>query len=54
MSCFGAVGVLVQARRIGKLKRIEPVLQRLQNHGYRLSQSLVDAALKAAGERSSD
>lgn len=44
------LGVLLQAKRIGALERIAPELARMQDHGYRISQSLMDAALKLAGE----
>ena len=47
---FGVLGVLLQAKRIGKLVSIAPVLARMQANGYRISQSLVDAALRLAGE----
>lgn len=47
---FGVLGVLLQAKRIGKLEHIAPALTRMQANGYRISQSLVDAALKLAGE----
>jgi len=47
---FGVLGLLLQAKRIGELERIAPELERMQANGYRVSQSLVDAALKLAGE----
>ena len=47
---FGVLGVLLQARRIGKLDRIAPTLERMQANGYRVSQALVDSALRLAGE----
>lgn len=47
---FGVLGVLLQAKRIGKLERISPTLALMQANGYRISQSLIDAALKLAGE----
>jgi len=47
---FGVLGVLLQAKRIGRITRIAPVLDRMQHNGYRISQALVDAALKRAGE----
>src|SRR5690606_17843572 len=49
---FGVLGVLLQAKRIGKLERIAPALERMQANGYRVSQALVDAALKLADESS--
>ena len=47
---FGVLGVLLHAHRTGKLEHIGPILLRLQNNGYRISQSLIDTALKLAGE----
>ncbi|MBI2397465.1 MAG: DUF3368 domain-containing protein [Xanthomonadales bacterium] len=49
---FGVLGVLLQAKRIGKIERIASVLDRMQSNGYRISQALIDAALKLAGEAS--
>ncbi|MDR2259911.1 MAG: DUF3368 domain-containing protein [Azoarcus sp.] len=47
---FGVLGVLLQAKRIGKLERIAPALERMQANGYRISQALIDEALRLAGE----
>ena len=47
---FGVLGVLLQAKRIGKLERIAPALERMQANGYRISQVLIDEALRLAGE----
>lgn len=47
---FGVLGVLLQAKRIGKIERIAPALEQMQANGYRVSQALIDAALKLAGE----
>lgn len=47
---FGVLGVLLQAKRIGKLERIAPALERIQANGYRISQALIDEALRLAGE----
>lgn len=49
---FGVLGVLLQAKRIGKIERIAPALDRMQSNGYRISLALIDAALKLAGEAS--
>lgn len=47
---FGVLGVLLQAKRIGSIERISPALDEMQSNGYRISQALVEAALKLAGE----
>ena len=49
---FGVLGVLLQAKRIGALECIAPVLQQIQGNGYRISSALIDAALGLAGEAS--
>lgn len=47
---FGVLGVLLQAKRIGGIELVAPVLERLQINGYRISRALIDATLKLAGE----
>jgi hypothetical protein len=44
----GAVGVLVEARRRGLIPVVRPILEELRRHGYWLSDSLFDSALKLA------
>ena len=47
----GTVGVLLRAKRTGKLPALKPVLDRLtQQHSFRLSRSLYEAVLRQAGE----
>jgi len=48
---FGVLGVLLQAKRIGKIEHIAPVLDRMQINGYRVAQALIEEALKLAGEK---
>jgi len=47
---FGVLGVLVQARRLGRIEALAPLLQQMQTNGYRIAPALIAAALKAAGE----
>lgn len=47
---FGVLGVLLQAKRIGKIECVAPTLDRMQANGYRISQPLINAALHLAGE----
>ncbi|PJK08369.1 DUF3368 domain-containing protein [Lysobacteraceae bacterium NML95-0200] len=47
---FGVLGVLLQARRIGRITRIAPLLEQMQSNGYRISQALAEEALRLAGE----
>jgi len=48
---FGVLGVLLQARRLGKIGHIAPALNKMQTNGYRISQALVEQAMKLAGEK---
>lgn len=47
---FGVWGVLLQAKRIGKIDRIAPALNLMQTNGYRIAQPLIDETLRLAGE----
>lgn len=47
---IGVLGVLLQAKRIGRIERIAPALDRMQANGYRLSQELIARALALASE----
>ena len=46
----GVLGVLLQAKRSGQIELLSPMIERLQNSGYRLSTSLVETVLTLAGE----
>jgi uncharacterized protein len=47
----GTVGVLLRAKREGKLSALKPVLEGLiQQHSFRLSRNLYQAVLRQAGE----
>jgi hypothetical protein len=47
----GTIGVLLRAKRVGKLSALKPVLDHLvQQHRFRLSRSLYEAVLRQAGE----
>ncbi|OIN94372.1 MAG: hypothetical protein AUJ20_00940 [Comamonadaceae bacterium CG1_02_60_18] len=46
----GTVGVLLLAKQQGQVKHIKPLLLDLHQHGYFLSQRLIDSALEQAGE----
>lgn len=47
---IGVLGVLAQARRSGRIERLAPLLQQLQDNGYRISPALVATALRMVGE----
>jgi len=46
----GVLGVLLQAKRSGQIGMLSPMIERLQNSGYRLSPSLIETVLTLAGE----
>lgn len=46
----GTLGVIVEANRQGYLKAIKPVLEKIKNTNFRLTQSLEEALLREAGE----
>jgi predicted nucleic acid-binding protein len=46
----GVVGVLIRAKQEGHIPMIRPILEVIRNHGYWLSDSVVETAVKLAGE----
>jgi predicted nucleic acid-binding protein len=50
MRLFGVLGVLLQAKRIGEIESVAPMLKLIQFNGYRVSKALIDETLKLAGE----
>jgi predicted nucleic acid-binding protein len=50
MRLFGVLGVLLQAKRIGEIEHLAPVLKLIQSNGYRVSKALIDETLKLADE----
>jgi predicted nucleic acid-binding protein len=49
----GVVGVLLKAKQDGKLPTVGPVLEIIRNEGYWLSDTVVETAMRPAGESSS-
>lgn len=47
----GSLGVLLDAKRAGKLDSVTEAVERLRRHGAWLSDALVDRALALAGEK---
>ena len=47
----GTLGVLLKAKQQGFVPVIEPLIDRLQQHGIRLADSIVTEVLRLAGER---
>jgi hypothetical protein len=50
LSTIGTVGILLAARLQGKIPSLGAEIDRLQTHGFRISKTLIEEALKAAGE----
>ncbi len=50
---FGVLGVLLQAKRLGQITELAPMLERMQRNGYRVSHALLEATLKLANETAS-
>jgi len=47
---IGTIGILLSARLQGKIPSLKDEIERLQIHGFRISKTLMEEALKAAGE----
>lgn len=47
---FGVLGVLLLAKRLGKIELVAPVLDQMLANGYRISEALVSATLRLANE----
>lgn len=50
VAVMGVVGILLTAKREGLVAEIGPLLHRLRDGGFRLSDRVLDAALAEAGE----
>jgi predicted nucleic acid-binding protein len=50
LKVIGTVGVLVIARRRALIPALKPLLEQLKSSGYRLSDELIQQALRLAGE----
>ena len=46
----GVVGVLLEAKRVGHIPMLKPILETIRHHGYWLSDALVETALQIANE----
>ncbi len=51
LDVIGSARILVEAKRRGLLDNVAPELQAMRDGGYWMGDSIVDAALKNAGER---
>ena len=50
LSVVGSVGLLIQAKRIGKIKTVEPFLSAMQQAGLYFSQRFIDDVLSQVNE----
>lgn len=50
LKVIGTLGILVLAKRQGKLVRVAPLIEQLRASGHYLSESVIAAALTTAGE----
>lgn len=50
LAVVGVLGVLLQARKLGAIEKVLPIIERMRDNGYRFSDPLVQAVLQAAGE----
>ncbi len=46
----GSVGILLKAKKLGKLDQVKPFITELRAKGIRLNNALIDQALKLANE----
>ena len=46
----GTLGILLRAKKLGLIKSLREELNKLKETGFRISESLEEEALKAAGE----
>jgi len=48
---IGTIGILLKSRQQGLLSLLRPELEKLQERGFSISQSVIDAVLEQAGEK---
>jgi predicted nucleic acid-binding protein len=46
----GTLGILLLAKKAGRLSRVRPLLEQLIAHGFRIDTGLLQAALQLVGE----
>ncbi len=50
LKCTGAAGVLVRAKKMGLIEHVHPLLARMRENGYYISDSVVRIACQQANE----
>lgn len=53
MPKIGTLGILLKAKQIGLLSTVQPEIARLRRFGFSISQAVVEAVLRQAGEQAS-
>ncbi len=48
---IGTVGILLKAKQVGLVRELRPELERLREEGFGISQPVIDAVLRQAGEQ---
>ena len=51
MPKIGTLGILLKAKQIGLLSTVQPEIARLRRFGFSISQAVVEAVLRQAGEQ---
>lgn len=52
LSIVGSIGVLLQAKKLGLIAEVTPVIEQWMGLGYRISEGLAEEAKRLAGEHS--
>ena len=50
ISVTGSAAILIKTKQLGLIKEVKPLLDKLKNHGYRMSDSLIIEILRIANE----
>lgn len=50
LKVIGTIGMFIEAKQMGLIELLEPILDDLENKGFRMSESLKAEALKIVGE----
>jgi predicted nucleic acid-binding protein len=47
---IGTVGILLKAKQLGLISTLKPEIEKLQNSGFAIAQSVISEVMKQAGE----
>ncbi|MEP0928240.1 DUF3368 domain-containing protein [Leptolyngbya sp. PL-A2] len=51
LSCTGTLGILLKAKRLGYIDKVQPLIRQLQHCGMWLGEQLIEQILKQTGEQ---